>query len=326
MPGEGVMRRVILIKVCLAVLWLGVSPPVLAVADGAGGGAAPNISALMASAAPSLPGKWSPQRNPRDNSADHSSPQPVTNSPQRYQGLLKFFAGGFLGGMLLAILFGYPLSLYWIHGHWPVGFLDLVALTAFAYLGYRLLRPVRPREKGIPIPGFQMPENLAPPVFSIKNESGPGLAKISHIDPAFNLAAFVEYARQIIFSLHDAWNHEDLERIKDQVTPQMFDFLGMGLKLLAFRGEISRVEDLALSQILVAMARQTEDRESITLSLQGRVVDYLLERRNFKLISGSMTYPERLQECWIFERPRGQGSWVLADIQDSRVVRENEAA
>src|SRR4030042_6078717 len=97
MPGEGVMRRVILIKVFLAVLWLGVSPPGLAVADGAGGGAAPNISALMASAAPSLPGKWSPQRNPRDNSADHSSPQPVTNSPQRYQGLLKFFAGGFLG-------------------------------------------------------------------------------------------------------------------------------------------------------------------------------------------------------------------------------------
>jgi len=325
MPGERVMRRVILIKVCLAVLWLGVSPPVLA-DDGAGGGAAPAISALTASAAPSLPGKWSPQRHPRDNSAEKSPPQPVTNSPQRYQGLLHFFAGGFLGGMLLAFLFGYPLSLYWIHGHWPVGFLDLVALTAFAYLGYRLLRPVRPKVKGMPPPGFQMPENPAPPVFSIKNESGPGLANISHIDPSFNLAAFVEYARQIIFSLHDAWNHEDLERIKDQVTPQMFDLLGMGLKLLAFRGEISRVEDLALSQILVARAGQTEERESITLSLQGRVVDYLLERRNFKLISGSMTYPERLRECWIFERPRGQGSWVLADIQDSRVVLENEAA
>jgi predicted lipid-binding transport protein (Tim44 family) len=323
MPGEGLMRRVILIKVCLAVLWLGFSTPALA-GGGAGGGAAPNLSALQASASPSLNRKWSPRS--RDNSAEHSSPQPVNNSPQRYQGLLKFFAGGLLGGMLVSLLFGYPLSLYWSHGHYPFGFLDLVALTAFAYLGYRLLRPVRPKAPGIPIPGFQMPANLAPPVFTIKNEAGPGLAKISHLDRDFNLPAFMEYARQVIFSLHDAWNHEDLEKIKGLVTLQMFDFLHMGLKLLVLRGEISRVEDLALNQIMVAMARQTEDRDLITVSFQGRVVDYLLERHSFKLVSGSMTYPERLQECWVFERPRGQGVWVLADIQDSRVARQNEAA
>ncbi len=56
------------------------------------------------------------------------------------------------------------------------------------------------------------------------------------------------------------------------------------------------------------------------------LVDYLLERRSFKLISGSMTYPERLQECWIFEREWGRLSWLLRDIQDSRFFVETQAA
>jgi predicted lipid-binding transport protein (Tim44 family) len=100
----------------------------------------------------------------------------------------------------------------------------------------------------------------------------------------------------------------------------------MGLRILNLRGEVSRVEDLALSQIVVVKARQEEGRDIIAVSFQGRVVDYLLERRSFKLISGSMTYPERLHECWIFEREGGQSSWLLADIQDSRFFWENEAA
>jgi predicted lipid-binding transport protein (Tim44 family) len=234
-------------------------------------------------------------------------------------------AGGLLGGLLCSFLFGYPLSLYWSQGNWPVGFLDVVVITTTAYLGYRLLRPVR-RGEAILIPGFRMPEDLAPAVFTIKNEAGPGLARFSHTNSAFNLAAFVEYARQTVFDLHDAWNHEDLDKIKDRVTPQMLEFLGMGLKILSFRAEISRVEDLALSQIVVLMARQEEGRDIITMGFQGRVVDYLLERRSFKLISGSMTYPERLQECWIFEREWGHRSWLLTDIQDSRFFVETQAA
>ena len=321
MPGERVMRRVLLIKVWLAVLLLGLCVPLPAGADI---GPLPGISQLYPGAAPSLAAQWSPPRKSQYTSDTPPSKTPVY--PQRrYQGLMKFMAGGLLGGLLCSFLFGYPLSLFWGQGNWPLGFLDVVAFTTAAYLGYRLLRPVRQGEANL-IPGFRMPDDLAPAVFTIKNEAGPGLARFSRTNSAFNLAAFVEYARQTVFLLHDAWNHEDLDRIKDRVTPQMMEFLGMGLKLLSLRGEISRVEDLALSRIVVLMARQEEGRDIITMGFQGRVVDYLLERRSFKLISGSMTYPERLQECWIFEREWGRRSWLLTDIQDSRFFVEAEAA
>jgi hypothetical protein len=233
---------------------------------------------------------------------------------------LKFLAGGLLGGVLCSILFGYPLSLYWTLGNWPVGFLDVVAFTTAVYLGYRLLRPVNFKGMARPLPGFPITETMGAAVFTIKNEAAAILAKFSHTDPAFDPQAFVEYARQLLFDLHEAWNHEDLDRIKDRVTEPLSEALRVGLKIIGLRGEISRVEDLALGQIVVETACQGEGWDTIAVQFQGRVVDYVLDRRSFKLISGSMSYPERLQECWIFERPRGQGAWLLADIQDPLVL------
>jgi len=325
MPGAGMVRRIRFITVCLAVLLWGLWPALPEVADS--GAALPGISQWHTGPAPSRAAQMSARKSPsgameaRQSPSDPAAapPTPKPGLPQRgYAGLLKFMSGGLLGGLLLNLVFGFPLSLYWSLGNWPVGFLDVVVGTSAAYLGYRLLRPTGLKSRFIPIPGFRMPEDRSPPVFTIKNEAGAGLAKFSHSNPSFNLEGFVEYARQLIFDLHEAWNHEDLDRIQDRVTPRMQEFLGMGLKLLNFRREISRVEDLALSRIVVLNARQETSRDVIIMGFQGRVVDYLLDRLSFKLISGNMTYPERLQECWIFEREWGGGSWLLADIQDFR--------
>jgi predicted lipid-binding transport protein (Tim44 family) len=315
------MRRVFFIKVCFAVLLLGFCLP-LGAGAGSDFGAIPGISQLQASAAPT-PKQWSSSRKSQYADAPASRTPVYPQGP--FDGLVKFLAGGLLGGLLCSFLFGYPLSLYWSQGNWPVGFLDVVVVTGAAYLGYRLLRPVR-RGETMYIPGFAVKDSLGPVVFTIKNEAGPGLAKFSHTNFNFHLETFVEYARQTIYDLHDAWNHEDLDRIKDRVASQLLDFIGMGLKILSLRGEISRVEDLSLSRIVVLMARQEEGRDLIIMGFQGRVVDYLLERRSFKLISGSMSYPEKLHECWTFERQWGSSAWLLTDIQDSRFFVESEAA
>lgn len=323
MLGAGLIRRIILIKVCLVVLLLAFCPAAPA-GEGSGAGIFPRISQLQVSAGPSLVKQSSARKSPSAPAEAQPSKQRCYPSEKGYLGLLRFMAGGLLGGLLLSLVFGCPLSVYWGQGNWPLGFLDLVVITTAAYLGYRLLRPASYIGEGIPLPGFSLAGKFAPPVFTIKNEAGPGLLLISHSDSGFNLAAFVDQARQMVFDLHDAWNHGNLGGIKDRVTAQMLEFLGMGLKLLNLRGEISRVEDLVLSQIMVVMAGQKEGRERIAVSFQGRVVDYLLGSRTMKLISGSMSYPERLHECWIFERQSGHGSWLLADIQDFRLFWENE--
>jgi predicted lipid-binding transport protein (Tim44 family) len=321
MPGAGVGRRVVLIKVCFAVIWLGWCSPVPA-GIGPVGDAFANLPLWQASATPAKAGRWSAPHHRQAISPDQSPTKNSNNQHQGTRGLMNFLAGGLLGGVLWSILFGYPLSLYWSLSNWRFGFLDLMALSTAVYVGYRLLRPNHFPGEAKPVPGFRIQETMGPAVFTIKNEAGSGLAKFSHAAPAFDLQGFGEYARQMIFDLHEAWNREDLDKIKDRVTEPMLEALRVGLKIISLRGEISRVEDLALSQIIVEAASQGEGWDTITVRFQGLVVDYVLERRSFKLVSGSMSYPERLQELWIFERTRGQQSWLLADIQDPRVLAE----
>jgi len=317
MPGACLVRRIILIKVCLAVLCLGLSLPVLAMVEPAGHAFA-HATQGPGSAAPAKAGQWSAPRQLPPHLPDQSPPQSSNYCRAGHEGLMKFLAGGLLGGVLWSILCGYPLSLFWSLGNWRFGLLDMVALTTAVYVGYRLMRPAPGGGEARPVPGFQIQETMGPAVFTIKNEAAPALAQFSHTDRAFDLQAFVEFARQMIFDLHEAWNQEDLDKIKDRVTEPMWEALHMGLKIIGLRKEISRVEDLALSQIAVETASQGEGWDTIAVRFQGRVVDYVLDRRSFKLVSGSMTYPERLQECWIFERPRGRRSWLLTDIQDPR--------
>lgn len=317
MPRGGVVRRVILFKVGLAVLWLGFCPPVSA---GVGPGSAITPKAQwQAAAAPSKPGHG-PSHHLQAKPSDQAPAPPPNNYRQGLQGLMKFLVGGLLGGVLWSILNGYPVSLFWSLGNWHFGFLDLMALSTAVYVGYRLLFPGPARGAASPLPGFRLVETMGPAVFTIKNEAAPALAKFSGTDSTFDLQNFVEYARQLIFDLHEAWNREDLDRVKDRITEQMLDSLRMGLKIVALREEISRVEDLALSQIVVEAATRGEGWDTIALGFQGRVVDYVLDRRSFKLISGSMSYPERLHECWIFERLQGQRSWLLADIHDPLIL------
>jgi len=318
MPRGGVVRRVILIQVGLAVLWLGFCQPVPA--GGGPGYAFTQTAQWHTSAAPSMVGRWPAPHDLQAKSSDQFPAPSSDNYRKVILGLMKFFAGGLLGGVLWSIMNGYPLSLFWRLGNWHFGFLDLVAVSTAVYVGYRLLRPGPSPGKARPIPGLRLSETMGPAVFTIKNEAAPALAKFSRTDTAFDLQIFVEYARQLIFDLHQAWNHEDLDQVRDRLTEPMLEALRMGLKIVALREEISRMDDLALSQIVVESATEGEGWDTIALGVQGRVVDYVLDRRSFKLVSGSMSYPERLHECWIFERQRGQSAWLLADIHDPLVL------
>jgi predicted lipid-binding transport protein (Tim44 family) len=97
----------------------------------------------------------------------------------------------------------------------------------------------------------------------------------------------------------------------------MFHYLQMGLKLLDLKGETSRVDDLTLSQMVVTQARQEIDRDLITVWFQGKALEYILDKKSYKLQSGSMSYPMDLSEHWVFERPRGGQGWLLREVEEA---------
>lgn len=232
--------------------------------------------------------------------------------------LMRLLAGGLLAGLLWSVLFGYPFYSYWPDRPWPLGLLDLAVLAAFSYLGIRVLRSILQKNQtrpSCPIPAFLRGEHESI-TFTVNPEAETGIRDLAAADPDFDLAAFGEFARGVMLELHAAWNRRDLEGLREKVSDGLLEYLQMGLKLMDLRGEMARLEDLRLRRLTVTAAGQEGDREYLVLRLEGQVLDYVLQKGTYKLVSGSLTYPVPLRELWRFERPRGQKAWRLVDILD----------
>lgn len=242
---------------------------------------------------------------------------PGAPEPERFTNLFRFLAGGLLAGCLWSVLFGYPFYSYWPNEPFPLGLLDLTVAATFLYLGYLAIsQRLEARDLvGRPLPRFSKPGNR-PVSLAVEEAAKPGLAEITARDPSFSLEAFGEQARSLIFDLHDAWNHQDVGPLRERLAENLLGFLQMGLKILGLRNEISRLEDLSLSRLAVVKAEGEGGRESITVQVEGQVMDYVLQRQSYKLLSGSLTYAMELKEYWLFERAGTDGGWRLKDILD----------
>ncbi|MEW6388375.1 MAG: TIM44-like domain-containing protein [Thermodesulfobacteriota bacterium] len=267
-----------------------------------------------------LPAAATPPRSqPREK---YSQPSSVTGGSKPFsstrEDLFRLMAGGILGGWLWSLIFGYPAP-SWPEGSWPLGLLDFLVIAALVYLGYRVLKRAWEKEAAPPATAdrcFLRPQTISPVNLDVNGDALPGLDQIMASDPDFNLAGFGEYARQVIAEFYTAWNRQDLEPLKELVTEKMFHLLSVAFKVLKMRDEISRLEDLLLNSLEVTAAAQDDQKEFITLRLQGLVLDYILQRHSLKLLSGSLTYQAELTEYWHFERQRGQKAWKLGNIEE----------
>lgn len=233
--------------------------------------------------------------------------------------LFEFVTGGFLAGLLHSLIFGYY-GLSWNDMDWSMGLLDLLILTTLFLTGYQLCRRRPPaEERPSPPPprrsSFLSPKEEAPPAVTMNDAAAPVVAQIAAADPQFNLEAFADQTRRLIADLHEAWNAQDLAPVREQLTPGMQEFLQNGLETLQQQGQISRLSELTFQRLEVTQAERNGAGELITLGVQGRMVDYLLESHTAKLLSGSLTYPKEFQEHWTFTRDPGRPTWRLAKIE-----------
>jgi predicted lipid-binding transport protein (Tim44 family) len=313
------VRRPYLSKAVLlaGLLWLGIIQAAPPWEQGRTGPPSFLLDILVAS--PALAAELKQPQKPALESrpAQTTNPSSVTQNPM--DNLLRLLAGGLLAGVLWSVLFGYPFYSYWPDKPWPLGLLDLSVLAAFFYLGYLVLTSAFRKNQETPAPpcpAFLKCRDSDPLTLTVDQEAEPGINDIAASDPDFDLAAFGEFAHRVMLNLHAAWNRQDLEALKDEVEEDLLEYLRMGLKIVSLREEISRLEDLHLRRLVVTAAGQEGDKEYITLWLEGEVMDYILQKSSYKLVSGSLTYPIRARESWRFERRRGQKPWKLMDIQD----------
>jgi predicted lipid-binding transport protein (Tim44 family) len=163
---------------------------------------------------------------------------------------------------------------------------------------------------------WQTPEPAPVPLpdYDIKAELEP----IRRTDPAFNEVTFKEMAQDIFFKLQGAWMRQDPALIKDLATPEMSAILEKDLQELKAKGQINRLENIAVRQVEISEAWQEQGQDYLTVGFLANLLDYTVDANTKLVLAGSNTEPVKFEEYWTFSRPSGRGPWKLSAISQSK--------
>lgn len=128
-------------------------------------------------------------------------------------------------------------------------------------------------------------------------------AGTGHIPAGFDVAAFERNARDQFLALQAANDARDLQRLRDYLTPELFEAVREEVQL---RGDVPQATEVFGLQAQVLDVAEEAERYVVSVRFTGSVREQ----------AGAV--PEDLDEVWHLVKPRaGFGGWVIAGIQQA---------
>ena len=301
-----------------------------------GGGSSGSSRGSRSYSAPARPAP-APATPTTPSSPSRSLSQPAAPvAPARPGGMFGGFMGGLagfaLGGLLGSMLFG-GMGMGMGHGFGGIGLMDILLIGGGIALLVMFLRRRRAAE---PQPAYAEPAYAGAGVGSAYRTGGVepsmgggaatmeapavdeverGLGHIRQMDPTLNPDALVMAARQAFTDVQAAVSTKDLARIRERVTPELYNEFQQQVDELRSARQTNRVERANIQRSQITEAWQETGRDYVTIYLGGSMVDYTIDDTNGSVVSGSATQPEAFEEFWTFTRPVGPNAWRLSAIQ-----------
>jgi predicted lipid-binding transport protein (Tim44 family) len=203
-----------------------------------------------------------------------------------------------------------------------IGFLEILLLGLGAYL---LFRFIRGRKKNAPPAAYQ--DNYTPPPYPQQESyatpaSAPvqgveaGLSHIQSMDARFDPAAFKDWGQDLFFKIQAAWQNQDLGPVLPFLGSEIKEMFSRDLEEQRSRGQVNRLENIAVRSVDITEAWQEEGKDFITVFFYANLLDFVEDRKTGAVVSGSKAEPVKFREYWTFVRPVGGGNtWQLSAIQ-----------
>ena len=86
------------------------------------------------------------------------------------------------------------------------------------------------------------------------------------------------------------------------------------LQELKAKGQINRLENIAVRQVEISEVWQEQGQDYITVGFLANLLDYTVDANTNLVLAGSDTEPVKFEEDWTFTRPTGSGAWKLSAI------------
>lgn len=247
------------------------------------------------------------------------------------RGLLGGLAGGMIGSMLFRNS-GHA-GMGGMGGGGGIGLIEILLIAGFAYWIYRRFTHHRLATQGNAYrgesePGFlgtasrglsQLQSQRAIEVVDIERTQAEVLRRY---DAGFDLARFKDERLDDFMRLQAAWGQGDLAPISNLIAPELRQQLETDLAGLRGKGQLNRVENIAVRATELVEAWAERGDEFATLRIRANVTDYVLDARTGELLSGSKTEPVKFEEHWTFVRAIGESGtseasnpWKLSAIE-----------
>ncbi|MBP9561050.1 MAG: Tim44 domain-containing protein [Syntrophorhabdaceae bacterium] len=264
-----------------------------------------------------------PMQPPRTYQQQQAQPRQVTppqQQPSFGRGLLYGIGGGLLGGMIGGMLFG---RLGYAGTGWGggFGFGDIIILIIIMGIIYFIVKKVKTRRQmGIASAGpgygtFAYNQEPADDIsYNQVDSVSQALRHIAEMDPSFDEVRFKETAQDIFFKIQGAWTRRDLDSVRHLLTPEMLNIFQAEIDKQIANKQINRLENIAIRQVDIVDAAQDQGEEYITVRFLANLLDYTVDEKDGRIISGSDRDPVKFLEYWTFYRKIGDKQWVLSGI------------
>lgn len=242
--------------------------------------------------APSHQTRQAPQQTQAaPNQAGRQTPAAASGASRWLGPLAGLAAGGLLASMFMG------------DGFEGIQFMDILIFGLIAFLLFRFLA-ARRRQQQPAVAGHAPMQREMPtqnPIFG--SSAAPVAAPVINAPAWFNEQSFVAAAREHFMSLQQHWDANEMDKIAEFVTPQLFEFLKRERAEIGEAYQSTYVDDL---QIQLDGVDDQAEKTIATLTFIG-------VSKNSRFDQG-----EPFSESWRMERAQGENQpWLVAGIRQN---------
>lgn len=232
-----------------------------------------------------------PQTQAAPNQAGRQTPAAASGASRWLGPLAGLAAGGLLASMFMG------------DGFEGIQFMDILIFGLIAFLLFRFLA-ARRRQQQPAVAGHAPMQREMPtqnPIFG--SSAAPVAAPVINAPAWFNEQSFVAAAREHFMSLQQHWDANEMDKIAEFVTPQLFEFLKRERAEIGEAYQSTYIDDL---QIQLDGVDDQAEKTIATLTFVGM-------SKNSRFDQG-----EPFSESWRMERAQGENQpWLVAGIRQN---------
>lgn len=140
-------------------------------------------------------------------------------------------------------------------------------------------------------------------------------SKLKEHDELFSTTKFIAWSKEVFITLQNAWSERDWSKVRPFENEELYKLHEIQLKEYINKGRVNKLEEINVNKAFLAVYKQSEEYEYLTVHMQVRMIDYIVDESTEKVINGNPNIPVRNNYLLTFMRKIG----VLTDPAKSNM-------